>query len=206
MCHREATGWNTSGVTSVTAGEVAMAIAAIAAMRDVTVAIAMAIAIATRLAIGVATTVATGVVAISRMAMKGIPMHKVCHVASIHSRIPSIIPTEDGTLGAAVVFLGCRPQGEPVFHTFIAMKRFITMISWIHHWLLHFLNHMHWSRPVMRRWQMVHYMMDHMHWMLGWCRCWTTCHFLVLTAPLLLSERPAVAPIGESCIAVERMW
>lgn len=115
--------------TSVTAGEVAMAIAAIAAMRDVTMAIAMAIAIATRLAIGVATTVATGVVAISRMAMKGIPMHKVCHVASIHSRIPSIIPTEDGTLGAAVVFLGCRPQGEPVFHTFIAMKRFITSVD-----------------------------------------------------------------------------
>lgn len=111
--------------TSMTAGDVAMAIAAIAviaAMRDV----AMAIAIATRLAIGVATTVATGVVAISRMAMKGIPMHKVCHVASIQSRIPSIIPTEDGTLGAAVMFLGFGPQGEPVFHTCIAMKRFIT--------------------------------------------------------------------------------
>lgn len=112
--------------TSMTAGEVAMAIAAVAAMRDVTMAIAMAIAIATRLAIRVATTVATGVVAISRMAMKGIPMHKVCHVPSIHSRIPSIIPTEDGTLGAAVMFLGFGPQGEPVFHTCIAMKRFIT--------------------------------------------------------------------------------
>ena len=108
--------------TSMTAGEVAMAIA----MRDVTMAIAMAIAIATRLAIGVATTVATGVVAISRMAVKGIPMHKVCHMASINSRISSIIPTEDGTLGAAVLFLGCGPQGEPVFHTCIAMKRFIT--------------------------------------------------------------------------------
>lgn len=112
--------------TSMTAGEVAMAIAAVAAMRDVTMAIAMAIAIATRLAIGVATTVATGVVAISRMAMKGIPMHKVCHVPSIQSRIPSIIPTEDGTLGAAVMFLGFGPQSEPVFHTCIAMKRFIT--------------------------------------------------------------------------------